>query len=84
MPLSERETEELGDMLQAIQADSSSLNSWECQFIDDQIRRFDKYGAEIFLSPKQWKKIRDIYETVTGDKAEEPGEEDDIDDEIPF
>ena len=81
MSLSERESEELGDMLQAIQADSSALNAWERQFIDDQVGRFDKYGAEIFLSPKQWKKIRDIYESLTGDKAEEPEDEDD---EIPF
>lgn len=81
MPLSPRETEELGDMLEAIKADTGALNDWERQFVDDQVRRFDQYGAEIFLSPKQWKKIRDIYEVVTGDKAEGPDEEDDS---IPF
>lgn len=41
------------------------LSEWEQGFLDDQIKRFDEYGARINLSPKQWAVINRMYDKVT-------------------
>lgn len=78
MSLSPGELESLTDMLQAIEPERPALNAWERGFIDDQVKRFDQYGADIRLSPKQWSAIRKIYEKVTGDVESPPPDEAEI------
>jgi hypothetical protein len=40
------------------------LTDWECNFISDMADKFEKWGADTFVSPKQEEIIRRIYEKV--------------------
>lgn len=83
--LTEDKFERLNDMLTAISLQEGAMNDWERSFIQSQLERVEKYGAGVFMSPKQWSMIEKIYTAVTGDggKANEP-EDPGLDDEIPF
>lgn len=82
MALSADEEEKLTEWLEAIEPEVKSLNDWERGFVQDQLERHEKYGNDMRLSLKQWAALRNIYEKVTGDKADQP--EIDDDEDIPF
>lgn len=90
MALSAEENERLGDMLERLRPEVDNLkNDWQKSFIKDQMERHAKYGAQMYLSAKQWAKIQEIYDEIIGDDDPEDREEvgndpDDYDDEIPF
>lgn len=73
MALSPEENERLADMLERLRPEVPRLkNDWQKSFIKDQIERHAKYGADMFLSAKQWAKIKEIYNETIGDQEEEP------------
>lgn len=64
MALSERENDWVESLLQAVAADSGELSDWEKSFMGDQQSRYEQYGAEMFISPKQWGVLRRIANKV--------------------
>lgn len=46
---------DLGDNLEA-------LTTWERNFVQDHIKRYDELGANMFMSGKQWACLTKIYE----------------------
>ena len=66
MSLTEEQVEKLSFMLQEIVGNEKDLNDWEQGFFRDQVERYEKYGANIHLSAKQWKCIEKIHQQVTG------------------
>lgn len=99
MAISPKENTKLTAILAALMspATKDNLKPHEANFVQDQSERHDKWGAGIFISPKQWNWLKVLYERETGDKAEDLPEEedeaddrrrdfsgDDMDDEIPF
>lgn len=50
---------ELGDNLEA-------LTTWERNFVQDQIKRYDELGSRMFMSGKQWACLVKIHEKSTG------------------
>jgi len=68
MSLTDEQEEQIRFMLSELDSDEARkmLNTWEQGFISDQVKRYDQYGSQLNLSPKQWKKINDLYEKVTG------------------
>lgn len=65
MNLSLELDEKLSFMLSTIGEHRKDLSEWEQGFFDDQIRRYDEYGAKINLSPKQWAVLNRMYDAVT-------------------
>lgn len=94
MAITAAENEQLQEILNAVDPKGPGLTDWQKGFMKDQHERYQKYGANIFLSPKQWAALKDAYEKVTGDTVDDPppGAHDfdeerntrDEDDEIPF
>ena len=68
MPLTEDVEEELRLILGELDSDEARklMNSWEQGFVSDQASRYDKYGSEIYVSPKQWAILRKLVEKVNG------------------
>ena len=64
MSLTNDEVEELEQILARAGDGMDQLNDWERGFINDQQKRFDQYGADIRLSPKQWAALRKINEVL--------------------
>ena len=65
MALSESEAEYLEGLLQAVEsAHVNQLSDWRRGFMKDQRERWEKYGPDIFLSPKQWNILRQVAEDV--------------------
>lgn len=60
MALTEEESDYLQQLLDTIGASRARLSQSERGFFDDQVRRFDEYGANMRLTPKQWKWLEDI------------------------
>lgn len=95
MALSSDENRRLTDMLQDLTA-AKGLKPHEEKFVQDQLERHAKWGADIFLSPKQLNWLEVLHERETGQKRDkdEPDDEEetedpdafrrDLDDEIPF
>ena len=55
MPLTEDETEKLQRIIDlAADAAPGQLSDWERSFLKDQQERFEKYGTDTRMSPKQW------------------------------
>ena len=52
MPLSNNENEWLTDFFDRVE--EGSLPEWEANFVADQKKRYGQYGADIFLSFKQY------------------------------
>lgn len=65
MPLTEEQEERLSLLLSELEANRKSLSDWERGFLDDQSKRFDQYGAKVFMSPKQFAVLERMYEKVT-------------------
>lgn len=52
MPLTTEQEDRLNAIFEAL--DGAKLNDWERGFLKDQVDRYNKYGAGLSLSPKQW------------------------------
>lgn len=65
MNLSLELDEKLQFMFGTIGENRKLLTEWEQGFFDDQVARYDKYGATINLSPKQWVIMNRMYDKVT-------------------
>lgn len=83
MAISKQQHDELAEMLADIK-DEDLANDWQRSFIADQRKRFNEYGMDMYLSVKQWDKIKEIYAEATGVGDEPHPAELDFDDEIPF
>jgi len=83
MALSDTQNEKLGDMLAALEAEMGALNDWETKFVRDQLERHAKYGADVFMSPKQWSALQKIYDAVIGPDPKDVVDQIE-DDEVPF
>lgn len=42
----------------------NTLNAWEKGFVEDQEKRFEEYGDDTRLSPKQWDMLRKIENVI--------------------
>lgn len=62
MPLTTEQEEKLNTFLTELGDDPKRLNDWERGFLKDQVERYQKYGAGISLSPKQWAVLTKLYE----------------------
>lgn len=65
MPLSDEQNELLTEYLQVLGAERAGLNPASRSFVDETVKRHEEYGADIRLSPKQWKWLTDLYEKAT-------------------
>lgn len=65
MNLTLDQEEKLRYMLAEIGDAMGSLTKWEQDFMQDQIKRYDKLGATMFLSGKQWAIIDRVYEKIS-------------------
>lgn len=65
MPISENEKITLDDLFERAHAKWDDLNDWEKNFITDQEKRYEEYGSEIRLSPKQWGCLNKIEDVLT-------------------
>jgi hypothetical protein len=59
MALRPDEVSTLTDILTAL--DGLDLPERSAQFVKDQAERFEKYGADMNLSVKQWDWLKDLY-----------------------
>lgn len=99
MAISEEQNERLTEILQALEPEIKNLGQASANFVRDQIKRHSQYNEQIFVSPKQWAWLEDLYEKQAGGTkqyhrgedrpddepdAERGGNRQDIDDEIPF
>lgn len=98
MAITEEQNERLTEILQALEPEIKKLGQVSANFVRDQIKRHDQYHEAMFVSPKQWAWLEDLYEKYAGGTKEdhrhddEPDDEQDterggsreIDDEIPF
>lgn len=41
-------------LLEKYSEDNTKVSDWEMGFMKDQVERWEKYGAEMRISPKQW------------------------------
>ena len=66
-PLSDDQEEKVRWMLSELDSDPARkiMNSWEQSFVSDQLKRYDTYGSEMSLSPKQWAILEKLHEKVT-------------------
>lgn len=53
MSLNVDEEERLTALLEELEGNRKFLSDWEQSFLTDQQKRYEQYGAKIFLSPKQ-------------------------------
>jgi len=64
MTISTNQGNYLESVITAFELDPGPLNDWEKGFMKNQSERFEQYGNDIFMSPKQWgviNKIADAY-----------------------
>ncbi len=54
MSLSSEEDAWLSEFLQSASDNEDALSEWELNFIQDQRKRYDEYGMDTRMSPKQW------------------------------
>lgn len=66
MPLSEDETTELDQIIGVLEDNRAKLTGRSAEFFDDTQKRYDLYGTEIRLSPKQWDWLRSLYDQHRG------------------
>lgn len=62
MSLSETQIDRLTEILEAAENASGRLTSWQNGFIDDMRTRYEEWGANLRVSPKQWDKLEEIFE----------------------
>lgn len=56
------QAEQITQMLPDLLAVRKDLAPNAVKFVDDQVARFDKYGASMFVSPAQWAWLVGLYE----------------------
>jgi ribosome assembly protein YihI (activator of Der GTPase) len=59
--LSEHEEWHLEQLLNGLGENRAKLKSGEQKFVDDTTERYNKYGTNIFLSPKQLSWLEALY-----------------------
>jgi ribosome assembly protein YihI (activator of Der GTPase) len=59
--LSEHEEWHLEQLLNGLGENRTKLKTGEQKFVDDTTERYDKFGANIFLSSKQLSWLEDLY-----------------------
>ena len=65
-PLTQEEEENFCALMEDINnAAATEWTEWEQQFIKDMNERYEKYGAKIFLSPKQWNVLRRLQDKAS-------------------
>ena len=64
MSLSQTEHEWLEGLFEAYDGNETATSEWRQGFMSDQIERHTKYGAEMRLSPKQWKVLNGVAEDI--------------------
>lgn len=92
MAITEEQNERLTEMLQALEPEIKNLGQASANFVRDQIKRHDRYGTQMFISPKQNAWLEDLYEKYAGgtklDRQDDDRPDDEqspeIDDEIKF
>lgn len=95
MAITEEQNERLTEILQALEPEIKNLGQASANFVRDQIKRHSQYNEWIFVSPKQWAWLEDLYEKYAGGtkqdhRGEDPndyndgGESPEIDDAVPF
>ena len=62
--MTEEEHDWLFALLNAVGENSSKLNDWEKGFMTDQQSRYEEYGENMRVSPKQWAVMNKIAEKV--------------------
>lgn len=95
--ITEEQNERLTQILEGLEPELKNVYPSGKTFIEDQIKRHEQYGADIRLSPKQWRWLEDLYTNFVGPLSELGGERDPMDpkddgpvpeyddkDEIPF
>lgn len=55
----------LSDLIERCHAEEEKLNDWEKNFMADQAKRYEEFGAGINFSPKQWEILRKIEDVLT-------------------
>lgn len=83
MALTQEQVEEITELLGDLGPVKDDMNPKSKAFVDDQIKRFEQYGAKMFVSPKQMKWLKDLHAEFigTGDEPENT-RNGDMDDEI--
>lgn len=66
MSLTEDEMVLVEHILTKCEESHEKMNDWERKFTADQRERFEKYGADMHLSPKQWAVLRKIEDRLDG------------------
>ena len=86
MPLSQREQDWIEQFFEALDGREKKLSAWAQGFLSDQAERWEKYGKDMFLSPKQWAVMKRAAEDIGYDGPSATGatSSDDDDSEIPF
>lgn len=91
--LNPAERERMEELLQALEPECKRMDERARGFVEDQIARFNQYGERMFCSPKQWAWLNSLYEQYVDraglpqardDRTDTLGEDDEMDDEIPF
>jgi hypothetical protein len=66
MALSDEQNDRLTLLLQQLEPEIKNMKGSAPGFVRDQIERHDKYGAAMFLSPKQLSWLESLYEQNVG------------------
>lgn len=82
MAITEEQNERLTEILQALEPEIKKLGQASANFVRDQIKRHGQYNEAIFVSPKQWAWLEDLYEKYAGGtKLEAPKDDYDLDED---
>lgn len=97
MALTHDQDARLTQLLQGLEGCLDDLYPNARSFVKDQLDRHEQYGSRVFMSPKQWKWLEDLYaEFIGDDELQTPAREEeavdermgrskrDRDDDIPF
>lgn len=69
MALTDEKEQELRLIIACLDSDEArkEMNDWERNFVADQTKRYDQWGSNVNLSPKQWAALEKIHLKITGD-----------------
>lgn len=62
MALSEDEVERLSTILATLGECKAKMNDKSREFVSDVEQRYDKYGSDLRMSPKQWAWLENLME----------------------
>ena len=73
MALSDKQVSWLEDFFEAARLHEGKLSDWERKFVADVEERFDKYAADLNISPKQGNVLRRTWNKMmgTGDRDDD-------------